>query len=46
MEYDAKNDMLTGILPKDLPAGKHEVKIVVTDERKNTKTFTQTIDKP
>lgn len=46
MEYDAKSDMLTGILPKDLPTGKHEVKIVVTDERKNTKTFTQNIDKP
>lgn len=45
MEYDAKNDLLTGILPKDLPAGKHEIKIVVTDERKNTKTFTQQIDR-
>lgn len=46
MEYDAKSDMLTGILPKDLASGKHEVKIVVTDERKNTKTLTQSIDKP
>jgi hypothetical protein len=45
MEYDAKSDMLNGILPKDLPAGKHELKFVVTDSKNNTNTLIQTIEK-
>lgn len=45
MELDGKSSKLTGILPDYLEAGKHEIKIVVTDGRKNTKTFTKTITK-
>lgn len=45
MELDGKTSTLKGILPKDLAKGKHEFKIVVTDERNNTKTFTKTFIK-
>jgi hypothetical protein len=45
MEMDGKTSKLKGILPKDLAKGKHEFKIVVTDERNNVKTFTKTFIK-
>ncbi len=45
MEMDGKTSKLKGILPDDLTKGKHEFKIVVTDERNNVKTFTKTFIK-
>lgn len=45
MEMDGKTSKLKGIIPKDLPKGKHEFKIVVTDERNNVKTYTKTFIK-
>ncbi len=41
MEMDGKTSRLKGILPDDLAKGKHKFKIMVTDERNNTKTFTR-----
>lgn len=45
MEMDGKTSTLKGILPDDLANGKHEFKIVVTDERNNVKTYTKTFIK-
>ena len=41
MVYDAKNDLLTHRFEKDLPAGQHEFKLVVTDAVGNQSVFTQ-----
>lgn len=45
MEYDAKDDMLYGILPKEIAAGKHDFKLIVTDKKKNTTALLQTIER-
>ncbi|KAB2916256.1 MAG: M23 family metallopeptidase [Bacteroidetes bacterium] len=45
MEYDAKDDMLYGILPKEMTAGKHDFKLIVTDKKKNTTALLQTIER-
>lgn len=39
LEYDAKNDLLIHRFDNKIGAGKHELKLVVTDNRGNAKTF-------
>lgn len=39
MEYDAKRKLLSGSIPAHIKAGKHELKFVVIDHKKNKKTL-------
>lgn len=40
MEYDAKNDRLQCTLDKQIAAGEHTLKVIVTDDVKNESTYT------
>ena len=39
MEYDAKNDLSTIYLDKNISKGEHSVKIIVSDSLDNKKTY-------
>jgi hypothetical protein len=40
MEYDPRDDQLSGFLPPDLPSGEHALLLIVTDDVKNAATYT------